>query len=625
MKKSIVTLVLIISFFGCKTANIISYKTTKKQEIVPRIKTINRVDVAIDLINVQNDKVLVSINAPVILTDETIYSIPKIIPGTYSEDNYGTFIENLKAFDSNGLELSVTKKDTNSWSISNAKTLDKITYLVNDTFDVESTHEIFSPAGSNISPENYLVNTHCFIGSFSNFMELPYRITISHPSLLWGATSMTDIDASTTTDIFETNRYAQLVENPVMYSKPNYTTFDVNGMEILIAVFSPNNRVTAEMITPEMKKVMTAQKKFLGNFNSTKKYSVLIYLSDIKTPDAHGFGALEHPTATTVVLPEIMGIEQLSEALKDVVSHEFFHIVTPLSIHSLEIQNFNYGSPIMSEHLWLYEGVTEYFANLFQINQGLISEGNFYKRMTEKIEHANAMNDKMPFTTMSKNVIVEPYKAQYNNVYEKGALIGMCLDIIIREKSNGEHGILDLMRNLSLEYGVNKAFSDSELFDKITQLTYPEVGIFLKTYVSGITPIPYLTFLEKMGITKLDVKKGNNPFFDGQKALIKTNKETKEISVISDNQTNDFLDKIGLQTNDIITSINNKKYNFDNLNEMISVAATWKQGEYITIDIKRNGKQQMLKGKVKLTYQAAKSFQATDLSKTKLKETWLKN
>jgi predicted metalloprotease with PDZ domain len=34
----------------------------------------------------------------------------------------------------------------------------------------------------------------------------------------------------------------------------------------------------------------------------------------------------------------------------------------------------------------------------------------------------------------------------------KGALIGMCIDIIIREKSNGERGILDLMQKLSNEF-----------------------------------------------------------------------------------------------------------------------------------------------------------------------------
>jgi predicted metalloprotease with PDZ domain len=52
--------------------------------------------------------------------------------------------------------------------------------------------------------------------------------------------------------------------------------------------------------------------------------------------------------------------------MMDVVSHEFFHIVTPLSIHSKEIQDFDYNDPKMSQHLWMYEGVTEYFANLFK-------------------------------------------------------------------------------------------------------------------------------------------------------------------------------------------------------------------------------------------------------------------
>jgi predicted metalloprotease with PDZ domain len=47
--------------------------------------------------------------------------------------------------------------------------------------------------------------------------------------------------------------------------------------------------------------------------------------------DAKGFGALEHPTATTVVLPELMPKEELVKSMMDVVSHEFFHIVTHLA------------------------------------------------------------------------------------------------------------------------------------------------------------------------------------------------------------------------------------------------------------------------------------------------------
>jgi hypothetical protein len=110
--------------------------------------------------------------------------------------------------------------------------------------------------------------------------------------------------------------------------------------------------------------------------------------------------------------------EELVKSMMDVVSHEFFHIVTPLSIHSKEIQDFDYNDPKMSEHLWMYEGVTEYFANLFQINQGLITEEDFTIAFQTKWS-AHAMNDTMSFTTMSANVLKQPYKDQYINVYQR--------------------------------------------------------------------------------------------------------------------------------------------------------------------------------------------------------------
>jgi predicted metalloprotease with PDZ domain len=434
---------------------------------------------------------------------------------------------------------------------------------------------------------------------------------------------MTDQDPATTNDLFVTSRYAELVENPIMYSKPNYTAFKVDDMEIQIAVYSPTGKFTAESITPDMKKMMTAQKHFLGPVNSTKKYSVLLYLSSMRN-DAQGFGALEHPTATTVVFPEMIPNDVLTKEMKDVVSHEFFHILTPLTIHSQEIQNFDYNAPKMSEHLWMYEGVTEYFANLFQINQGLIDEDEFYTRIAGKIANASKMNDTMPFTTMSKNVFVEPYKTQYLNVYEKGALIGMCLDIIIRENSNGKRGILDLMQKLSNEYGVSKAFNDEELFAKITELTYPEVGDFLKTYVSGSTPIPYDTYLAKVGVTKSTKKTATNVFSNGQVRYIAVDQSTKEIIIVPNIELNTFYTNLGLKGRDILVSINDKNYNLNNIYDMISESEKWKENDPITVKIKRDGKEQILKGKIKLPYEEKDGFKATDATKTALKEAWLK-
>jgi predicted metalloprotease with PDZ domain len=613
MKKLVYTLALAITMCGFGTAQ------TKS--------TTGNINVAIDLKNVVDDKVNVSITTPAFTTETATFFIPKIVPGTYSADNYGKFIDNLQAFDAKGKALKVEKADDNSWKISGAKKLAKVTYLVNDTYDTEGTgtHDIFSPAGTNIAAnENFMLNTHGFVGYFDGKAELPYTVTIAHPASLWGATSLVDTDASGEKDVFYSLRYADLVDHPIMYSKPDYTTFTVDGMEIFISVFSPTGAIKAKDITPEMETMMRAQKKFLGPINSTKKYSVLIYLSDMAKSDAKGFGALEHTTSTTVVMPEAMPLDQLLSTLKDVVSHEFFHIVTPLSVHSKEIQYFNYNTPKMSEHLWMYEGVTEYFANLFQVNQGLISEDDFYARIAEKIASSKKFDETMAFTNMSRNILEEPYKGAYYNVYLKGALIAMCIDIQMRESSNGQRGILDLMQDLSKEYGNNKPFNDEDLFAKITALSYPAVGQFLNTYVSGTTPIPYDTYFAKVGVTKSMIKKPGNPFLKNEEVPYITVNPAKEIVIIPNIELNAFMTSLGLKGGDVITAINGTSYNLDNIYDMIMLSTGWKEGDAITVRIKRDGSEQTIKGVVKMPMEEVEGYHATDAAKAKLKEAWLK-
>ena len=616
MKKIILSLALVSLLFSCKPSSSVVSKATAPE-----------VDVTIDLNNIKDDKVQVTVTAPEITTPEVVYNFPKIIPGTYSVDDYGKYIEDFKAFDKKGNALTVTKLDDNSWTIQNATTLGKVTYLVNDTYDTEKgggfgAGSIFSPSGTNISEgKNFMVNNHGFVGYFTDKKDLTYKVLIQHPDTLFGATSLTDTDPSNSSDVFITSRYNELVDNPIMYSKPNNVTFNVDGMEILFSVYSPNDKHTAKALAPDLEKMMRAQKAFLGPINNNKKYTVLLYLSTMKK-DAQGFGALEHNSSTTVVFPEMMPAGALGKQIIDVVSHEFFHIVTPLGVHSNEIHYFDFNNPKMSQHLWMYEGVTEYFANLFQVNQGLITENEFYNRMAEKISGAKRMNDTMPFTVMSENVLKEPYKTQYLNVYEKGALIGMCIDIIIREKSNGQRGILDLMQKLTNEYGPKKPFNDSELFGKIVELTYPEVGDFLTTYVSGTTPIPYEVYFAKVGVSNSKIQKANNPFMNGNSPCI-TGNSSKEI-LIRDTELTPFLKGMGLKAGDVITSINGKSYNLDSITEMMTTVQSWKEGDNATMMVKRDGKEVALNGKVSISYSETQGYNASDASKNKLKEAWLK-
>jgi predicted metalloprotease with PDZ domain len=231
----------------------------------------NEVKATIDLVNVSNDKVKVMAKPAQITATTISYQLPKIIPGTYAIADYGRYVDDFKAYDKSGKELTVTKKDVNTWTISNANQLDRVEYLVNDTFDSEegqafdeNSTTIFSPAGTNIlQGENFWLNLCGFVGYFDNQKDFTYKLTVNHPKDLVGTTALIDTDNSDTNDAFQLSRYAEVVDSPIMYSKPDVSTFTVDGMDVYLHVYSPRNKsINSQALLPDLKKMITAQKKF---------------------------------------------------------------------------------------------------------------------------------------------------------------------------------------------------------------------------------------------------------------------------------------------------------------------------------------------------------------------------
>lgn len=559
----------------------------------------------IDLVNVTDDKVNVSVDPGVFTSDDVTFYIPETVPGTYSIDNYGQYIEGFKALDYDGKELPVTKSDENTWNISNGKNLDKVVYLVNDTFDTENVKKdhVFSPAGTNIlKGKNFMLNLHGFVGYFKGMTEVPYQLSISSPSNLIPTTSMSRaMEGKKTpgTDVFSASRYFEITDNPIMYAAPDTTSFQLKDIKVTLGVYSPNKLYDALDFKPSMEKMMQAQKAFLGATNGTKSYDIILYLANFAKDDATGFGALEHHKSTVVVFPEQMDKDRLEEAMIDVVSHEFFHTLTPLNVHSKEIQYFDYNNPKMSEHLWMYEGTTEYFANLFQITEGLIDEKEFYKRMMDKINNSKQYDDTMSFTKMSKNVLVEPYKDQYPNVYEKGALISMALDIRLRELSQGEKGILWMMKELAKKYDDKTPFDDDQLIPEIVSMTYPEVQDFFDTYVTGTTPIDYSRFLAKVGLAISEQDRPTGYFMDGEIPFIDVDPgKDNAIFVRKGIALNNFFTDLGAEGGDVIKSIDGRATNLVNIRLIIGESFNWSPDREITMVVDRDGKEVTLNGKV---------------------------
>ena len=587
------------------------------------------VSTSLDLATVTDDRVQVSLDPGAFTEPEIRFYIPKTVPGTYKNNDYGQFVEDLVAYDYKGASLEVRREGPNTWFIPDAKNLDRITYHVNDTFDTEGKNgnNVFSPAGTNILAGTYfMLNLHGFVGYFEGLQEVPYEITLNPPGELKPYTSLQPLNTEGEGYAFRAARYFEVTDNPIQVTDQEAVSIDLEDITVKLSVYSPNGQYKAADLKPAMEKMMRAQKAFLGEIDGTSEYNILLYLSTMED-DATGFGALEHHTSTVVVLPERISKEMLEQQMIDIVSHEFFHIVTPLQVHSEEIQFFDYNYPKMSRHLWMYEGTTEYFANLFQIKEGLIDEAAFYQRMTDKIQYSGVYDDEMPFTEMSSNVLVEPYADQYANVYQKGALINMALDIRLRELSGGRMGVLDLMKKLSKKYDKDTPFKDEALFGIIVENTYPEIGEFLETYVSGTTPIDYNVFLEKVGLGLQGAQQECFFFFQGQEPFINVTPDQQHIFIRDDIPLNSSMRDLGLEQGDILKTVNGQELNMESAQNILMGSLSWTPETALDFRIERDGKELNLKGSVgvpkaqKFGIQPLEDQTPQQLS---LREAWLK-
>lgn len=454
----------------------------------------------INLNDVQEDQLLVELTVPSSITDKDLtFKFPKIIPGTYEISDYGQFVSSLKAFDKRGKEYPVEREDQNTWKI-NGKKITKITYRIQDTWDAELREPVFEPGGTNFEAlKNYVLSANACFGFFEGKEKLPYEITYDRPANFYATTSLKRVGGDFDTDVFKAQDYHELVDAPVMYCPPDTVNFKLGYGDIQISIYSPNGVVKAEDIASKVRPMLEAQIQYLGNILPVDRYSFIIYLS----PNGYKsgtVGALEHARSSMFCLLEDE-TERISKLVVNIASHEFFHIVTPLYIHSEEIHFFDFVNPKMSKHLWLYEGVVEYMAKHMQAKHDIISHDDYLKEIRDQVRNSTRYKQGISLTELSSNCLVEPYSKQYQNIYYKGAAIAMCLDLELMRLSKGKYDIRMLLRDLSGHYGQDSPFKDEELFQKIIEITgFKQLGDFFNKHIEGTEFPDYDKLVQPFGL-----------------------------------------------------------------------------------------------------------------------------
>lgn len=551
----------------------------------------NPIGYSIDLNKLVNDKLSVQVKTPKFNQDQIDFFFPKIVPGTYANYDFGRFISDFQAFDAQGKSLSVVKKNVNQYQIKNAGKLTRITYQVDDTWDSPEIdgEYVFEPAGTSFQKDTlFALNTHGFLGYFKGFEKNKIELEINKPTFMVGTSSLkSDIKSNPTQDIFKANSYYEIVDSPFMYAKADTTLLKIGNVEIVISLFSPNKTLISEEIAQKIKPLLEAQKNYLGGNLPIQRYAFLIILSDNLKNGS--YGALEHAKSSFYYLPE-GDITGLGQTILDICAHEFFHIVTPLNIHSEEIGNFDFNQPKMSKHLWLYEGLTEYAAHHMQLKYGLVKLPQFMQTIQEKWETMQMQfDDKIPFTDMSKKVL-DTYKDQYSNVYQKGALLGFGLDLLLRKESNGAYGTQQMMQDLAKIYGPNKSFKDDELFDQLIEVTkIPSLKEYFNNYVAGNKKIPLNDWLNSIGYEIDPNKKDTVKTLGFDFQTLNINSETKRAFIGSELGVNPFGNTLQLKAKDELVSVNQLPVDLPNfVKNTQQVLSKIKPGDLLTLEIARS-------------------------------------
>ncbi len=425
---------------------------------------------------------------------EGLFQFPVTAPGTYQTMNIGRFVSGFQAYDKKGRSLEVSYLAPNQYLITKPQKLAYVEYAIAETFDTPVKEwPIYLMCGSSLEADHALINAHAVMGYFVALQAQPMRVRFERPDF-WKVGTALKLDNGW----YKAETYDYLVDSPLLMGDLSYEDTTVAGTDIRIFTYSASERVFAKELMKDMSDMLDASRKFLIEL-PVDRYTFLFLFA----PDLKGItGAWEHSYSSEYVLNEGNPTPEFLSNVTDIASHEFFHIVTPLNIHSEIIERFNFEVPTPSKHLWLYEGVTEWASNILLLRAELVDLDTYLKHAVAQKIQVDQLYFKKSWSL--EKIAMESYTEagaqQYGNIYHRGSLVAGLLDIRLLDLSEGQYGLRELVLDLAAEYGPGNPVSEDGFIDKIVEMTYPEIGDFFNQYVWQSNPLPYDEYFNKIGL-----------------------------------------------------------------------------------------------------------------------------
>jgi predicted metalloprotease with PDZ domain len=442
---------------------------------------------------------------------EELLVMPVWTPGSYMIREFERNVQDFAAADAAGQPLKWEKTNKNTWRV-----------ITNGAREWHATYRVYanelSVRTSELNSDHAFWNNANLLMYLEGFLKSPSTVRVLAPDVWKVATGLPAVPGQKNT--FRAENFDVLYDSPFEASNFKTIVFNVKGVPHRIVIDGTGN-YDPERMRRDVQKIVETQVELMGGEVPYHDYTFILHLRE------NAGGGLEHLNSTALGYPRfgfrIRSGDRATSAAPNttatperdyrgflgLVSHEFFHLWNVKRIRPDALGPFDYTQENYTKVLWVAEGITDYYSDLVLRRAGLISEGDYLSATARSIKSLQDTPGRLVQSAeeSSFDAWVKFYRPDENSVnsqisyYDKGALLGLLLDLEIRKRSGGAKSLDDVMRYLYTEfYKKDRNYGPGD-FQKATELMAGgSLEEFFSKYVRGVQELDYNAALAAAGL-----------------------------------------------------------------------------------------------------------------------------
>ena len=423
--------------------------------------------------------------------DETELMMAVWTPGSYLVREYARHIDSMTVTDQNGEPLKYRKTRKNRWAVeTDDANLVKVSYRLYCNEESVRT--------------NFVNHDYAVLNGAPTFITIPDRLEQEHivslemaPGWNRSATSMARDDAP---HVYIAKNFDELVDSPIVAGNIQVYPFEVGDVQHQLVNIGEQGLWDGSQAASDLKKVVLAHQEMWG----TIPYDRYLFLNVL----SGGGGGLEHDFSTLVISSRWSYREKSRyQRWLSLCSHEFFHTWNVRRLRPKPLVKYDYENEAYTDGLWIAEGITSYYQDLALMRAGLISKSKFMSGLSSEIESVQR-TDGRKFQSLrdsSFDTWIKFYRPDENSrntrisYYAKGAVVAFLLDMKIRELTDNEKSLDDVMRKMFSRYS-KKGFTSANFRSVASKIAGEKLDDWFANAIDSTNELEYDSSLTFIGI-----------------------------------------------------------------------------------------------------------------------------